>query len=207
MRGLGMRGLGRWLSAVALVLGTTGIGVALSAAPACACSCVPPDPEQYAASAEAIFTGVVRGVEQRGGPLTSTAAATVVTTIDVDGVHKGDVAQQVEVATADGEASCGIEFRVGERYRVYADTAGGQLSGTRAPYHASLCGGTVRLNGEPNGVGVTKTAALGPARTPRPGQQLAPPHNLDWAFGAGLAVVAGLLLLPAMLALRSRRPA
>lgn len=185
----------RVLSAFALTVGATGIIGFAGVAPACACSCVQRSPTELAAGADAVFTGTVRTV--RGPGLFAGPEDRAVATIDVDAVHKGDVAERVDVAAVPAEASCGVEFQAGERYIVYATT-----ESAVAPYHTGFCTGTERLTAE-TGVG---GVAAGPVTSPRAGAELASRAESRWALGAGLLVAAMLVGLPAALALRARRP-
>lgn len=185
----------RLLSALALVVGATGVMGFAGAAPACACSCVQRSPAELAASADAVFTGTVRAV--RGPGLFAGPEDRAVATIDVDAVYQGDVAERVDVAAVPAEASCGVEFHAGERYILYATTE----SAGAAPYHTGFCTGTEKLTAR-TGVG---GAAPGPAKSPRAGAELAPQAGSPWALGAGLLVATMLVGLPAALTLRARR--
>lgn len=107
-------------SAVIMTLSAT-------AGPVCACSCARLTPKEKADSADVIFTGRVRIIEQTDdGSLVARFRARV--------LYKGRVRGQVKVSTAGDSAACGFGFREGSRYTVFAHRDGGLST--------NLCTGT-----------------------------------------------------------------
>ncbi len=197
----------RWLCAVLLATAVTGVVGLTGGSPACACSCAGlTNATQLAARADAVFIGTVQGVGTPG-VLMRTSSDPVVATIKVDAVYRGDVASRVEVATPVWEGSCGVTFRRGVRYVVYADREPGTWEGAgAAPYYTWLCSGTAPLDAAGDTpYGEFDATVLGPARSPRAGAELGPAGSLGWALGVAIAVVAGLGGIPAALLVRTRR--
>ena len=84
----------------------------------------PNDPE-YAA--RVVFTGTaVRRDDEFPGPIISSLDPYYWTFV-VDGVELGDVGRRFTVASARSGASCGVDFTLGQRYRVVA--WGGDVQG------------------------------------------------------------------------------
>ena len=74
-------------------------------------------------AADAVFTGTV---VRRTEPLTFGIEAPfelVGWTLIVDSVEKGAIGRRVTVETARNSAACGVDFRFGQRYRVFADAS------------------------------------------------------------------------------------
>jgi hypothetical protein len=98
---------------------TAGV-LALSTLPAQACSCLPFDETRATEQSDLIFNGTVASrnlIQENPG---SPGANRVVWTFNVDEVQKGNVSTQQEVMTTDSSASCGMEFEIGARYKIYA---------------------------------------------------------------------------------------
>jgi hypothetical protein len=169
--------------ALALLM-TTVFGAAMVVAgsvPAGACSCRAIAETEALEAADAAFLGTVADTNSPGQPLSSIDPVTW--TFAVEGVFKGDVAARQEVVSAFSSASCGIDFEIGARYLVFAQSGGiGGPDPTPRPgqLQANLCGGTrpAERNETPLGfpelrsVGATRsTHRMVPSdRTLRPGQ-------------------------------------
>jgi hypothetical protein len=99
---------------------------ALWSADASACSCAAPGPPCQAAwSADAVFVGTVRGIEE----VPHATYSTLRVTFDVERGFVNAVPGPLEIRTPGYGQSCGYPFRLGQRYVVYARTgAGGQLT-------------------------------------------------------------------------------
>ena len=169
-----------------------------------ACSCVPNPPVEVAIEqSDAVFTGTVTSSEPpRGGDVMS-GVEPVTYTFAVDRVVAGDVGSTVDVTTAAMEASCGIEFREGTRYVVFAMNSEGNLE-------TNLCTRTEQINattGEyPPGKTPTETeatpsdVALNSASDSAEGSAVWP-----WVAGGGLAAAAlGLVLVSRLTSRHSR---
>ena len=107
--------------------------VALGATSALACSCIPHKPDHKAVEdAAAVFTGKLASADvERVGY----SAATW--TFAVDTVYKGDVRATQEVSSETQGPACGIVFKEGKRYAVFAYADNGEFqtnscSNTRA---------------------------------------------------------------------------
>jgi hypothetical protein len=112
----------RLLRAIAVViLATAAIG--LSASPASACSCMPSGPPcQAYFHTDAVFVGTVRSITVRKVPLESIdmLVARRVVHLTIERVARGVMGTDVDVTTGSGGGDCGYDFKVGERYVVYA---------------------------------------------------------------------------------------
>jgi len=107
---------------------------------ALACSCVPHPPvEKAIEQSDAVFTGTVTASDPPTGGEIWSGAVPITYTFAVDRVVAGEVGSTVEVTTAAMEASCGIEFREGTRYVVFATESGGFLE-------TNLCTRTEQIN-------------------------------------------------------------
>jgi hypothetical protein len=96
-----------------------------------ACTCMPLEPGQALQNAEIAFVGVVAGVRDpsAGNPMIDTLDP-VFYTFAVQEVLKqgGGVPAVVEVGSARSGASCGQEFALHQRWRLFAYSDGGSLS-------------------------------------------------------------------------------
>jgi hypothetical protein len=119
----------------------SGLMVLLPTPPAFACNCVSPNPthEEALTRSDAVFSGkVIARHDPKAGARLRSGADPIVWTFAVDRVFKGKVAKQQKVISPAFEGSCGIEFKLGTRYQVYARRSGKNLT-TR------LCYGTKQL--------------------------------------------------------------
>jgi LPXTG-motif cell wall-anchored protein len=166
---------------VLLILLVAGVLVA-PAPPAWACSCAQVDALQFA---DVAFVGRVIsiGTDADGGRRVEFA---------VESAQKGTVDSTVTLTTSGSSASCGFDFAVGHRYRVFARSG-----------RTTLCSGNLELPGFGGALG--DRVSLAPAITkPRPGVFSGPSSGsaAQWApAGIGIVVLAG----AAVLLLRRRR--
>lgn len=113
------------------------VAVALAGpAPALACSCARADEAELRRAADVVFVGRVVHVAHAGPGTNDPLRAR----LRVQRVVKGRVAaRRVSVETPRDEAGCGVAFRHGATFRVYAERArsGGLSTG--------LCDGTRRV--------------------------------------------------------------
>lgn len=132
------RGQGRfpawWPAGLATFLLTFGLVALLLPGEAKACSCMrPAPPDEALEAAEAVFFGEVLTVEA--------VAHGLRVNIQVEHGWKGVDGDRVEVWTASSGASCGVSFRPGETYLVYAESFDDRLG-------ASLCSRTRQTSWE-----------------------------------------------------------
>ena len=96
----------------------------LSASPAAACSCIVSGPPcQAYFSADAVFVGTVDAIEIHKRPLEGMPDRRYdrkLVHMTVDGVARGVQGTRVDVWTGMGGGDCGFDFKVGQRYVVYA---------------------------------------------------------------------------------------
>lgn len=134
-----MTPVARLLAALALAAGSLVVAGA-TGTPAYACRCVPADTAQSVARAEAVFTGTV-GDRAQAGEL-----ETVVYTVTVERVYKGEVAAEVTVATAGHEAACGLPRLPEGAPLVFFASAGTAVDRgqgrVESDYATNLCSGT-----------------------------------------------------------------
>jgi hypothetical protein len=79
-----------------------------------ACSCAPPPPPKLAMEASsAVFSGKVVSIETEG-------EFEKAVTLEVGDVWKGVEAKKVTIYTAKDGAACGVDFKEGTKYLVYA---------------------------------------------------------------------------------------
>jgi hypothetical protein len=100
----------------------------VSAADAVACSgtrLLDDDWSEEFSRARVVFTGTAIRREEplRIGNVTSTMDP-IHWTFAVDAVEKGGGGDRITVSSARSSASCGVEFSLGQRYRVYASASG-----------------------------------------------------------------------------------
>lgn len=107
-------------------LGCLAFALALLAQPAMACSCVgPPPPCAAFRSTPVVFAGLVESIEEQKMEVTrlgttGTVRTGLVAHFAVEEAFKGIDSRKVDVETGGGNGDCGFDFRVGERYLVYA---------------------------------------------------------------------------------------
>lgn len=109
--------------------------VVMVAAPAQACDCVPLTPAEARSEASVVFVGTP--TEQLGHP-DEGSPDPVTYLFSVERVLKGEAGPTLSVSTNNSADACGVDFRIGDRYEVYALDADGTPFATR-------CGGTHRI--------------------------------------------------------------
>jgi hypothetical protein len=153
-----------------------GVGLAIAAtmsllpvSRALACSCAVISEREAFEGADVVFEGVALSANE---PLIIQSSGDPVEyTFSVEKTLKGDLpSQQVTMTTALSGASCGAEFQVGERWRVFAYGSSDNLG-------SNLCAGN-RLLGEASATDEAPT----PSATP----------ILLLAIGAVVLMIAGL---------------
>ncbi|MFG3441611.1 hypothetical protein ACGF0J_30585 [Nonomuraea sp. NPDC047897] len=171
-------------SRILLVLALLAGMLTITAGPAVACSCARLTPKQRVAEAAAVFTGratEVRLVEptEDGGKVTATLRA--------DHVYKGEVGLLAEVSSRVEGPACGFEFRVGERYLIFAHADGEALTTSSCSGNLTVPAGgrPLRLSADAPMVTRALLAALGTAGPP-------PTHPpLTWSPTPAARVAAG----------------
>ncbi len=93
-------------------------------APAWACSCAVVDPRTALDGADAAFVGTLETRRESNRGRVRSTADPVTLGFLVERVLKGDLGDFVEVVTAAGGASCGIEARRGERLALLLTRSG-----------------------------------------------------------------------------------
>jgi hypothetical protein len=156
-----------------------------------ACSCVERTIDEAAANADGVFSGTVVDQQPVGldpvGALAATAPmpgvmGEVVYTFAVDGVAKGEVAEEAQVRSGSDGASCGMTFAVSERWLVFTTWDG-------AMHSTGLCSGNIPL-------GADEDPPL-PMSAPAPGE-VEQPIQIPWpalAVLAAVVIVAGVSIL------------
>ena len=142
------------------VLVAAGAGLAIAAtisllpvSRALACSCAIGSERQAFEGADVVFEGVA--VSAKEPLIIQSSGDPVEYTFSVENTLKGDLpSQRVTVTSALMGASCGAEFQVGERWRVFAygssDNLGSNLcAGNRLLGEASATGGAPTPNATP----------------------------------------------------------
>lgn len=167
-----------------------------------ACSCAPHAPlEKAVEQSDAVFTGTVTASEPPTGGAVQSSAEPITYTFAVDRVVAGDVGSEVEVTTAAMEVSCGIEFREGTRYVVFA-------TGSDHNLETNLCTRTEQVNATTGGPGKSPNeteatpseVALNSSSDSAEGAPVWP-----WVAGGGLAAAALVLVLVRQLPWRPPR--
>lgn len=125
-------------TAFAGLFATAGL-LTLFSAPALACSCLPTNETQSTERADIVFSGIVTNRNATQDAPEGIGTNQVTWTFKVDEVQKGNVAKLQEIMTTDSSASCGMEFQIGTRYRIYA-TQGDN------GFWTGLCSGNQSLN-------------------------------------------------------------
>jgi hypothetical protein len=104
-----------------------------------ACSCAGASPDLKFRYADAVFTGkVITSKDLKAGAKIRSGIDPIAWTFAVEQVLKGNIAKQQQVNSAAMDMSCGVQFKVGDRYQVYARREGNALS-------THLCSGTKPL--------------------------------------------------------------
>ena len=159
------------LRRISLVMFLLGLSLVYPAPDAFACSCTQAPADEVALRRTAmVFTGTATdsvGALLGGG---STAYG-----FEVDRAYKGEVRSDQWIDTGSGGGDCGYEFRVGERYAVFAHTEDGES------FYTSICTNT-------RGIGHDAELDLAARGTLLPGRSRSSPPDIFWAV---LTVAAG----------------
>lgn len=158
------------------VIATIGSLLPISRALACSCA-LPSEGDSFAKRADYVFEGVAVAKTSEGIGIFQSTADPVRFTFRVETQVKGQLPDQVVVATAAEGPSCGAGFQVGERWRVFARSDGKDVA-------SNLCSGNRLLD-----------EAAQVTQPPADGAQRADPAT-PVLFGLGFV---GLLALVALL--------
>lgn len=142
---------------LALLIFLVGIGGSLAAepAPAYACTCAIIDTEAAAGYADTIFSGTA--VDRReslvGADGIRSSADPAYYRFEVDKAWKGDAYEKTTLSTEMSSESCGADFKMGEKYLVFARKDGAMLttglcSGNQS-YAAGIEPAAIQQLGEP----------------------------------------------------------
>ena len=186
--------LWRLIGALALVLGVSAVPVARVAA----CDCALQRPDEAAAASDAAFTGIAVAASEAAAapapalrePMAMPMSQTLYT-FAVDGVAKGDVGTEAQVLAGGDQGACGMDFKMNERWLIFATVEGGMLT-------THLCSGNIALMpGEEPPIPVTAPTASG--ATP-------PDAGLPIGLLLPVAAVIALAGVSAYLFWRAERP-
>jgi hypothetical protein len=113
------------LNRVVLLIASAAVAIVWSPRVASACSCMPAGPPcQAYFETDAVFTGTVTAIAIRKGPIEGIPPDQLFdrrfVQISVERIGKGVQGAGVEVRTGMGGGDCGFDFKVGQRYVVYA---------------------------------------------------------------------------------------
>ncbi len=126
----------KWL--IAIIVFTVAIVPVATPGNVSACSCAEfISPPTAFEKATAVFTGMVISLQGPTGRVISSADPVMVV-IQVDTVWKGPQENTLVVTTALSSASCGVEFKIGSSYLIYAH-------GSEDRLEVGLCEGTKSL--------------------------------------------------------------
>ena len=189
------KGMTRFMLAFGLAISI----LVLAPSQALACSCKMADLAEQAGWADRVVTGTVRVKNEK--------STTTDYEVSVDGTFKGGLVPTLAFSTANQGPACGVKLAGDERYLLFLQGTGDQLS-------TNSCSGTTQLT---DAVRALAVAALGqprvttgtPAATPSADAPPATGMNDDGpglkvaAVSGGFAIVAGAALL---LYRRQRRP-
>jgi len=131
MEGRGVPGIRGKRVGLAAVLVLAGLALVVGVpSPASACSAFEQTARQYFDQADVVFEGVhVSGRDPSAGSTLVSGLEPVFFTFAADRLLKGGpISAQVEVSSSRSGASCGANFTVGVRYRVYASNVSGALT-------------------------------------------------------------------------------
>ncbi|WP_203909745.1 hypothetical protein [Rhizocola hellebori] len=113
----------------------TAFSLLLAPQSACACSCALSSEPEFTNNADLIFVGVVTAIDK---PFGIGGGGELKVDFVVEDVSKGDSAGHLTLLTASDGAACGYDFKVGHRFKVYANDG-----------HTGLCSGNQLLGSAP----------------------------------------------------------
>lgn len=118
-----------WRSTAVVIL--TALTILLGQQPACACSCAEVTEQESFDYADLVFVGVITGDARPRNPMSSMDPVRI--QFQVESVQKGSASPgTLVIETAYDGASCGWDYSVGHRYRVYVhEGQTGLCSGNR----------------------------------------------------------------------------
>ena len=143
-----------------MVLAATAATALVISPPAQACSIAWPGPsdEELLARADLVFEGIALfGEDPNAGAPVMSSGDPIFWTFRVSREIKGPASQPQVVVSARSGATCGIHFRIGAHYRVFAHLVDGV-------YRTGLGSGTQELTGEET----TTTTTTAPPQRPDP---------------------------------------
>lgn len=184
----------RWRRSVTVLIGAVVAGLVslVVQGTSHACSCMPYSPAEQIEISDAVFVGTpISQVDTAGGE-----GGGLRWSFDVETVHKGEVGATTSLETAGDSAACGIEFREGERYLVFA--TGQDRIG------ANLCSGT----GPVDRADAETLALLGEGSPPTPDRATADTdEGVSWPLVGGITAVVLIGGAVVLLLMRARRRA
>ncbi|MFD0587158.1 hypothetical protein ACFQZE_03995 [Paenibacillus sp. GCM10027627] len=147
------RWIGGWLALIVLA------GMFLwSPKPVYACDCaIPTDVQEEKLNHDAVFEGTVAGYKKPGKLFNKSTADKATWTFNVHQVWKGKVASTIAVKSALHSASCGYQFKEGDRYLVYARKTGDSLE-------VSLCSRTTLISSAGQDLAILGAGTVPPAQ-------------------------------------------
>jgi Carboxypeptidase regulatory-like domain len=113
----------RWLFRTIGLAAVVAAAIGLSPRVASACSCMPGGPPcQAYFQADVVFVGTVRSITVRKVPLEGIDVVVDrrVVRLSIERAARGVQGTEVDVTTGSGGGDCGYNFKIGERYVVYA---------------------------------------------------------------------------------------
>ena len=128
-------------AAIVVIVVLAGLTVLALPSPVQACDCALRSEQEVFSAADAVFTGTVTArFDANAGALSIGGSDPIIWTFAVDSIAKGAAANLQAVTSVRDEGTCGYEFKVGERYQVYAQQLGTTLK-------TGLCSGTRPVGG------------------------------------------------------------
>lgn len=126
----------KWIY-MCLAIMIVGASIVTYPADAYACSCVSERTVQENRElSDSVFEGVAITVKDSSSSMLQSSTDPIKASFQVNKVWKGQVTPRIEVITVAGSASCGFNFKEGERYLVFAEKTAKSLE-------VNLCNGTV----------------------------------------------------------------
>lgn len=143
-----------------LIVATISTLVAVAApATVLACSCAQLGPGQALENADAAWVGVVTAIDNPQDPQEELGNDPIRYTFAVEDVIKGQLASSIVVRSSPSSASCGQEFGLAQRWRVFA------YADENRQLQTSLCSGdellAERVNPTPRPTGPSTALILG----------------------------------------------
>lgn len=192
------------LLALFIAVTTLTAGLTLAAKPALACSCAVADTDRSIAGSDHIFAGTV--VERRETPPRlgggRSSADPVYYVFEVDRAWKGDVYEKTTLYSEAGSESCGMEFKQGEKYLVFAQQGNKMATSGFCSGNETYTGGADPAVVQKLGAPIELRAGASPG-TPNENEGM--PYGSSWLWGIGGLVAIGLVVLTIVRARRADR--